>query len=78
MTDVQKDHKRLLENLITLQKMYGASALAEVLGINKNTWTNRMREPWKKFSYDDFRIISKYCRIGIDSLLLGRLTVKGE
>jgi prophage antirepressor-like protein len=33
---------------------------------------------FKKFSYDDFRIISKYCHIGIDSLLLGRLTLKGE
>lgn len=75
MTDVQKDHKRLLENLITLQKMYGASTLAEVLGINKNTWTNRMREPWRKFSYDDFRAISWYCKVDFEKLIDGEIKI---
>lgn len=75
MTEAQKDHKRLLENLRLLQKIHGASALADALGINKNTWTNRMREPWRKFSYDDFRIISAYCHIGMDCLMLGRVSV---
>lgn len=75
MTEAQKDHKRLLENLRLLQKIHGASALADVLGINKNTWTNRMREPWRKFSYDDFRILSAYCHIGMDRLVLGRVSL---
>lgn len=75
MTEAQKDHKRLLENLRTLQKIHGASALADALGINKNTWTNRMREPWKKFCYDDFRLLSTYCHISIDVLISGRITI---
>jgi hypothetical protein len=76
MTEAQKDHKRLLENLRLLQKIHGASALADALGISKNTWTNRMREPWKKFSYDDFRLLSAYCHINLDSLMLGEVTLR--
>ena len=75
MTETLKDHRRLLENLKILQKIHSASALASALGINKNTWTTRMREPWRLFSYDDFHVISTYCRVDMSTLLLGKVTV---
>lgn len=76
MTDIQRDHKRLLENLKLLQTIFTAAALAEALGISKNTWTNRMKEPWKSFSYDDFKIISKYCRIDFLALIDEKITIR--
>lgn len=76
MTDVQRDHKRLLENLRTIQKIFSAAKLAEVLGISKNTWTNRMREPWRAFSYDDFKTLAKYCRVDFIQLVNGELKIR--
>lgn len=42
------------------------------------TWTNRMKEPWKQFGLDDFRLLSKYCRVDFVELVNGRLRLKGE
>lgn len=76
MTDIQRDHKRLLENLRTIQKIFSAAKLAEVLGISKNTWTNRMREPWRAFSYDDFKALANYCRVDFIQLVNGELKIR--
>lgn len=76
MTDIQRDHKRLLENLKLLQTIFTAAALAEALGVSKNTWTNRMREPWRAFSYDDFKALAKYCRVDFITLVDGELKIR--
>lgn len=76
MTDIQRDHKRLLENLRIIQKIFSAAKLAEVLGISKNTWTNRMKEPWRAFSYDDFKTLAKYCRVDFIQLVDGELKIR--
>ena len=72
----QKDHLRILNNLKVIQKNYSASELSELLGISINTWTNRMKEPWKKFSYEDFRTIARYCRIDFVQLVDGELKIR--
>ena len=74
--DVRKDHTKLLNNLKLLQKSHSVEELAKLLGVSKNTWTNRMKQPWKKFSYDDFRAISRYCRIDFIQLMEGELRIK--
>ena len=71
-------HENLLSNLKLLQKLHTAQALADLLGISKATWTNRMKEPWKQFGLDDFRLLSKYCRVDFVELVNGRLKLKGE
>lgn len=71
--DIRKDHKRLLDNLTTLQKLYSAKALSEALGIVATSWTRRMKEPWRTFSYDDFRIIARYCKVSFTDLMEGEL-----
>jgi hypothetical protein len=71
-------HENLLSNLKLLQKLHTAQALADLLGISKATWTNRMKEPWKQFGLDDFRLLSKYCRVDFVELVNGRLRLKGE
>ena len=76
MTDIQRDHKRLLANLKMLQTIFTAAALAEVLGVSKNTWTNRMKEPWKAFCYDDFKALAKYCRVDFIQLVDGELKIR--
>jgi hypothetical protein len=71
-------HENLLSNLKLLQKLHTAQALADLLGISKATWTNRMKEPWKQFGLDDFRLLSKYCRVDFVELVNGKLRLKGD
>lgn len=71
--EIRKDHKRLLDNMVKLQKLYSAKALTELIGVTKTTWTSKMKEPWKRFSYDEFRMISRYCDISFTDLMEGVL-----
>ena len=74
--DVQRDHKRLFDNLMLIQKTYNVKALSELLGIKPNTWTNRMKEPWKYFSYDDFKLLARYCKVDFITLMEGELKLR--
>ena len=75
MTDIKRDHQRLLDNLKLLQKLHTKARLCEVLGISSATWTNRMKQPWRSFSYDDFKAISRYCKVDMSQLIEGTLKV---
>lgn len=72
----QRDHQRLKNNLKLVQKNYSVAELSELLGISKPTWIARMKEPWCKFSYDDFVLISQYCRIDFTTLICGELKIR--
>lgn len=76
--ETQKDHQRLLNNLRLIQKINTVAELSELLGISKATWTNRMKEPWRLFSYDDLRLIAKYCNVDFITIVDGTLNLKGE
>lgn len=71
--DVRKDHRRLLKNLKMLQRLYTASALMEVCGLPRATYYYKMQEPWRRFGYDEFKAIAKYCDVSLDVLLEGEL-----
>lgn len=73
--DVRKDHKRLLNNLIILQKIFTTKSLAATIGVDRSTFSKRMKEPWKSFSYDDFRSIAKYCGVEFAKLMEGELKI---
>lgn len=75
MKDVRKDHARLLKNLEFLQRIYKAVDLAFVIGVNPTTWSRKMKEPWRLFSYDELRMISLYCEIPFEKLICGELGV---
>lgn len=72
----QKDHQRLLNNLKLIQKSYNVSELSDLLGISKPTWIAKMKEPWRKFSYDEFYLIAQYCRIDLMQLISGELKIR--
>ena len=74
--NLKNEHARLLSNLQQLQKLYGVKELARAVGITERTWCNRMKEPWKLFSYDDFVIISSYCKIEFSQLISGTLAIR--
>ena len=74
--ELQKDHKRLYDNLKLIQRNYSVSELADLLGVSINTWTNRMKEPWRLFSYDDLRSIARYCHIDFIQLVDGELKIR--
>lgn len=76
ISGVRQDHQRLLENMKLVQKIHTKAKMCEILGISPATWTNRMKEPWRLFCYDDFRTISIYCRIDLETLLVGELNLK--
>jgi len=76
MKDMRKDHTRLLSNLKLIQKQHSVSELSDLLGISKPTWIAKMKEPWRKFSYDDFVLISQYCRIDFVQLISGELKIR--
>ena len=44
MKDVRKDHARLLNNLVFLQRLYTAKALALCIGVNPTTRKITVRE----------------------------------
>ena len=72
----QKDHQRLFNNLKLIQRNFAIAELSELLGISINTWTNRMKEPWRLFSYDDLRSIARYCHIDFVQLVDGELRIR--
>lgn len=72
----QKDHQRLLNNLKLIQKNYNVSELSDLLGISKPTWIAKMKEPWRRFSYDEFYLIAQYCRIDLMQLISGELKIR--
>lgn len=76
--DMRKDHQRLLDNLRLIQKNYTVQELADTIGVSKTTWIARMKEPWRLFSYDDFRLIATFCGINFTEILDGKIRLKGE
>lgn len=73
--EIQKDHERLLKNLKLIQKFVGIKNLCILLDISFGTWFNRMKEPWRCFSYDDLRAIARYCKIDFMQLVDGELKI---
>ena len=76
--DMRKDHQRLLDNLKLIQKTYSVKELSEAIGVSKTTWVARMKEPWRMFSYDDFRLIATFCGINFTEILDGEIRLKGD
>ncbi|MDE5772097.1 MAG: hypothetical protein K2I06_10820 [Ruminococcus sp.] len=76
--EIKEDHRRLQANLILCQKVLGRIALCDAIGVTPSTWTTRMKEPWKKFSYDDFRIIAQASGVEVETLLFGTVTLYGK
>ena len=76
--DMRKDHQRLLDNLRLIQKNYTVKERADVIGVSKPTWIARMKEPWRLFSYDDFRLIATYCGIDFAQIVDGTIRLKGD
>lgn len=74
--NLRYEHARLLTNLQQLQKLFTVKKLSEVIGVSERTWSNRMKEPWKLFSYDDFMIIAAFCKVDFLQLVSGTLTIR--
>lgn len=71
-----KDHVRLLNNLQTLQKAFTAKELSKYIGVSEGTWRNKMKEPWRRFSYDEFKALARFCRVEFQQLVEGYLQVR--
>ena len=74
--ELQREHQQLLDNLRLIQKSTTVRELCEVLGISQKTWSNRMKEPWKLFSIDDFRAIARYCKVDFRVLVDGEIKLR--
>lgn len=76
LLNIKEDHQRLLANLKLLQRIHGKAKLCEILDISPATWTNRMKEPWRLFCYDDFRLLAIFCNVNIGTLITGELKIQ--
>lgn len=75
--EIHRDHQRLLNNLKLLQTTFRVKPLCDALGFKSEaTWFNRMKEPWRLFSYDDFKILSRFCKVDFVQLVDGELKVR--
>ena len=73
---VQRDHDRLRDNLKLIQRSFSVSELAELLGISRPTWISKMKAPWDKFSYEELRKVSRYCKVDFVLLTDGELKLR--
>lgn len=74
--EVLRDHNRLLENMKLLQRIHTAKRLSECLGITERCWSNRMKAPWRYFSYDDLKTVAKYCNVDLMQIIDGTLKIQ--
>lgn len=75
-TETQRDHIRLLENMRIIQKTFTAKRCAEFIGKSESAWRYKMKEPWALFSYDEFKALSKFCKVDLMQLLQGSLQLR--
>lgn len=73
---IQRDHDRLRENMKLIQKTFSVSELAELLGVSKPTWISKMKAPWDKFSYEELRKVSRYCKVDFVQLTDGEIKLR--
>lgn len=76
--EIKDDHRRLQNNLVLCQKILGRLTLCTAIDVTPSTWTTRMKEPWKKFSYDDFRLIAQIAGISVEILMFGTVQLNGK
>lgn len=77
MTEAQKDHKRLLENLRLIESGRSSREMAAILNISAPTYCRKRKYP-ELLTYAEIKALCKNARVRIADYTDGVLTLKGE
>ena len=74
LTDKQKDHDRLVANLLIIQnsKQKNNAQMGEILGISSSAYSARKREP-EKLTYAEIKRLCKYAKIEVATFVSEQL-----
>ena len=77
MTEAQKDHKRLIENLKLIENGRPSREMAELLNISAPTYCRKRKYP-ELMTYAEIKALCKNARVRVADYTDGVLKLKGE
>ena len=77
MTEAQKDHNRLLENLRLIESGRSSREMAAILNISAPTYCRKRKYP-ELLTYAEIKALCRNARVRIADYTDGVLTLKGE
>lgn len=77
MTEAQKDHKRLIENLKLIENGRPSREMAELLNISAPTYCRKRKYP-ELMTYAEIKALCKNARVRVADYTDGELRLKGE
>lgn len=77
MTEAQKDHKRLIENLKLIENGRPSREMAELLNISAPTYCRKRKYP-ELMTYAEIKALCKNARVRVADYADGVLKLKGE
>lgn len=77
MTEAQKDHKRLIDNLKLIENGRPSREMAELLNISAPTYCRKRKYP-ELMTYAEIKALCKNARVRVADYTDGVLKLKGE
>ena len=77
MTEAQKDHNRLIENLKLIENGRPSREMAELLNISAPTYCRKRKYP-ELMTYAEIKALCKNARVRVADYTDGVLKLKGE
>lgn len=76
LTENQKDHERLVENLLLIQKgkQKNNEQMGMILGISSSAYSARKKEP-EKLSYAEIKKLCNYAKVDVATFVSGSLKI---
>ena len=77
MTDSQKDHNRLIQNLTLLESGRTSREMAALLNVSPPTYCKKRKYP-ELLTYAEIKALCKNARVSVADFTGGSLVLKGE
>ena len=77
MTEAQKDHKRLIENLKLIENGRPSREMAELLNVSAPTYCKKRKYP-ELLTYAEIKALCKSAKVSVADFTGGELRLRGE
>ena len=74
LTDKEKDHARLIDNLRLIQGRRSNEDMATILGVSRSTYIRKVKQP-ESLTYQEIKRLCDFTRVDIASFVSGKLRV---
>ena len=74
LTEKQKDHDRLIDNLRLIQGRRSNEDMATILGVSRSTYIRKVKQP-ESLTYQEIKRLCDFTRVDIASFVSGKLRV---